>query len=216
MTVDNSKAEHVYGGRSIWGNADDNTVTISGGKIDNSVYGGFSGFRAGQENLPKDAGGKDLPEGPDKDGEEEYYGELIDRRRRKQRGLHHRRHDSGANVYGGRANSWGAAVENHVSIENGTVTNDVFGGYSYYGAVEGNEVVIRADGTAGTVYGGFSESGSASGNKVEVYGTAEKEAVKNDVGGGAVGGYDASAEGPGGSNWPAISISSDSGNGLTV
>ena len=139
-----------------WAIARDNTVKISGGKVERAVYGGYSDF-------PNDGGalGNTVEISGGTIG-----GTVLN-----------------AYVYGGYTKN-GNATGNTVVISGGTVGGEVsgrdrfevYGGYAQNGNATGNTVVISGGtigkdvygegGTQVRVYGGYSKNGNATGNTV--------------------------------------------------
>ena len=102
----------VFGGYSTMGNADSNTVNISGGTVAGSVVGGYG-------------------------GDPSFYGT-------------------------------GTANSNTVTISGGAVTGDLVGGFRGYGTADSNTVTISGGSVAGRVVGGWSAGGTASSNIVNI------------------------------------------------
>ena len=154
----------VYGGYG-GGNKDskvqsvaENKVTISGGKIETDVYGGYINEGTGAVLV--------------KDNSVTVSGGTIG----KSDGLV----ASGGRIYGGYSNSGATVTGNSVIVSGGTVGQGlvdgavkaaVTGGYSKTGIVEGNSIDIGENSTIkGHVYGGDSDSGTVKGNRVNITG----------------------------------------------
>ena len=149
-------AGDIYDQFVSWAIARDNTVKISGGKVERAVYGGYSDF-------PNDGGalGNTVEISGGTIG-----GTVLN-----------------AYVYGGYTKN-GNATGNTVVISGGTVGGEVsgrdrcevYGGYAQNGNATGNTVVISGGtigkdvygegGTEVRVYGGYSKNGNATGNTV--------------------------------------------------
>ena len=155
----------VYGGYSANGNAggtgegEGNKVTISDGKVTQSVYGGYvnGGTGTAGYNSVEITGGN----------LNNAYGGYINSGTGKAEG--NKVSISGTEtttsisgtVYGGRA-SGGNATSNRVDISGGTVGSSVYGGYSYTGTAEGNTVNVTG-GHMKSIYGAET-SGDSTGN----------------------------------------------------
>ena len=126
---------YVYGGSSYMGDVTNNTVTISGGTVRWNVYGGYSGiFGDATENTVTISGGT-----------------------------------VSGNIYGGSSYS-GKATNNTVTISDAAdlgTTTSLYGGYSDGDATD-NTVTISGGTVSGNVYGGFSSSGNATNNTVTI------------------------------------------------
>ena len=138
VTVSGGKLkERVYGGASYDGNTENNTVTIKGGTVGTQVYGGrtYGGGNAVNNTVTIEGG------------------------------------TVGKRVYGGRSDG-GNAVNNTVTIQGGTVGERVYGGYAY-GAATGNAVNLT-DTTHGLdgakLYGYNNSATSHSGNELHIGG----------------------------------------------
>ena len=78
-------------------------------------------------------------------------------------------------VYGGRTNGNGKNTKNIVTITDGTLNKDVYGGYNNLstgnGSIEKNKVILSKGNVTGTVYGGYTNgSGDVIGNTAVVAG----------------------------------------------
>ena len=139
VTVSGGKLkERVYGGASYDGNTENNTVTIKGGTVGTHVYGGrtYGGGNAVNNTVTIEGG------------------------------------TVGKRVYGGRSDGGGNAVNNTVTIEGGTVGERVYGGYAY-GAATGNAVNLTGTthGLDGAKLYGYNNSATShSGNELHIGG----------------------------------------------
>ncbi|WP_297968325.1 hypothetical protein, partial [uncultured Anaerovibrio sp.] len=141
----------VYGGYSDGenGTADSNTVEITGGTIEETVYGGWGRSAATNNKVAiSQADGQATSVGND--------------------------------VYGGYSIN-GTSERNQVTISGGTIYNDnylcdIYGGRGYSGATNNKVAISQADGqdtlVSGSVYGGYSdgETGTADSNEVTITG----------------------------------------------
>ena len=128
-TVGNERSwNDVYGGYSPDGSAENNTVTISGGKVTGDVVGGVSinGMAGGDK--PEDGNHITLSGG-----------------------------SVGGRIYGGRSNN-GKAKYNSVTIADGIAEDVVCGGYSESHIATYNTVTITGGTVNQNVYGGWSEA----------------------------------------------------------
>ena len=78
------------------------------------------------------------------------------------------------NVYGGYSSGYpasGDASTNHVNINGGTVTYNLWGGYSVAGNANSNEVTVNSGSVGSELYGGMSGNGNANNNTVTVNGS---------------------------------------------
>ena len=138
VTVSGGKLkERVYGGASYDGNTENNTVTIKGGTVGTHVYGGrtYGGGNAVNNTVTIEGG------------------------------------TVGKRVYGGRSDG-GNAVNNTVTIKGGTVGERVYGGYAY-GAATGNAVNLTGTthGLDGAKLYGYNNSATShSGNELHIGG----------------------------------------------
>ena len=91
--------------------------------------------------------------------------------------------DYNGDVYGNKdqINPTTGTVTGHVEMTGGTVTGQIFGGYSYWDAATGNTVTISDGTVSGDVYGGYSYENAATGNTVTITGGST---VENSVYGG--------------------------------
>ena len=184
ITGGSTVGDSVYGGSSYMGAATGNTVTINGGKVENSVYGGRSSSysREGEVtgNTVTITGGT---VGDSVYGGSSYAGAATGNTVKISGGTVGT--EDSSRVYGGYSN--GDVTGNTVTITGGTVgTKDssrVYGGYSSStsGKVSGNTVTITSGGTVtGDVYGGYSagQYGEVSGNTVALSGSANVSAAR--------------------------------------
>lgn len=167
------EGDGVYGGRvfgagSSAGAAEKNTVTVSGGTIYGSVYGGS----VYSESNPVAAATGNIVKITETDT-------AAPTTIKKE-------------VYGGYS-QYDAANKNVVTISGGAIgtgdTNNVYGGYGYTDASE-NKVTISGGTMSGQVYGGYTgATGAANKNIVEISGGT----VNSSVTGGYVDSFDAAA-----------------------
>ena len=81
-------------------------------------------------------------------------------------------------IYGGYSNGVGSIIGNSVDISGGTIGRKVYGGHSENGAVTGNSVTISGVTITDEVYGGYSNGvGDATGNSVIISGTTINSVV---------------------------------------
>ncbi|MCC8181219.1 MAG: hypothetical protein LIP23_09970 [Planctomycetes bacterium] len=132
-------AGSVFGGFSTHGNATSNSVIFDasyGGTIAGSVYGGHAGLR--DPALVVSASSNTITI---------EAGSTV---------------SIGGSVAGGYAVGSGAATDNSVTHQGGTISGDVYGGFGGYGAVSANSVEISGDAVVtGSVYGGFNAGRAA-------------------------------------------------------
>ena len=130
---------NIYGGRGKTG-ASENKVTISGGTMSGQVYGGYTGAKgAANKNVLEISGGT-----------------------------------VNSSVTGGYVDSLDAAATaagNMVTISGGTINGDVNGGVA--GSATGNTVTISGGTVSGNIIGGRSGQGSASDNIITISGDAK-------------------------------------------
>ena len=145
VNSEGSIALRVYGGASEASTVQNNAVTISGGTVGGSVYGGWSAASYNAiNNSVTISGGK---------VNREVYGGFST----------------------GIDSDLGRAQNNTVSISGGTVNGMVFGGWSSKSTVggsngKGNSVIISGGTVNYNVYGGKSENQSATYNEVNISG----------------------------------------------
>ena len=144
VTVSGGTVLDVYGGRSRTSSAESNTVTVSGGTVNDNVIGGRSYSGSATKNSVNVSGGTVL------------------------------------DVIGGWSVN-GSAESNTVSISGGTVKGFVYGGLSNTGAATGNTVILAkekgkdAPVLNGTLYGGYGKSVSDNTLQVEAVGLSAPE-----------------------------------------
>ncbi|MCF0115380.1 MAG: hypothetical protein HUJ56_08515, partial [Erysipelotrichaceae bacterium] len=126
-----SEVAKVYGGSSIYGNALGNTVTISDKSNVGEVDGGYSSYGNAEGNVVTITGSSEV-----------------------------------GYVYGGY--SFKNAKDNKVTINGGSVT-EVYGGVGNGGYATGNTVIING-GTVEIATGGYSTGGNPTGNTVIING----------------------------------------------
>lgn len=136
VTITGGKVDgYVFGGNSKSGNATGNSVTISGGKVNWNIFGGSSTYGNATGNSVSISGGE------------------------------MRRSVTGGGSY------FGNATGNSLTITGGEVGYTVYGGSSMTASASGNSVIISAGKVSGEVIGGYSVSGSATDNTVTISGT---------------------------------------------
>ena len=143
---------HVYGGYSNKGAATGNTVKISGGRVVDSVYGGYSSSNSGEvsDNTVTITGGTVTWNvyGGYSESNSKVSGNTVTITGGTVSEAF------GAAVCGG--NSYGDATNNRVTITGGTVKGEVYGGWSGRASATGNTVAITGGTVTGYVYGGYS------------------------------------------------------------
>ena len=93
-------------------------------------------------------------------------------------------HDVNGNVYGWYYDDATPANGGEVTMNGGTVSQGIYGGYSYRGEATGNTVTVTGGAIGNAVYGGFSaDTGAATGNTVILEGHPDHLSL-NDVYGG--------------------------------
>ena len=162
-TIYGSDSDGVYGGYSVrsfhaplsspTGDVTDNTVKITGGTTERSIYGGYA-----------EAGNAIRNHFTMEDGVvgTEDAGNLS---------------DVNEDFYGGYS-QYGSANENTVTISGGTIYGEVHGGRAEGGQIDDNEyAIVNAIGNSVTisggtihdfVYGGFVDNGRVEGNTVDI------------------------------------------------
>ena len=156
VTINNSNIQNVYGGESESGTASGNKVLITNtentAKEFYKIIGGSTGSSEAKDNEAKDNtvtinGNVTL---------EDYYSSYI---------------------AGGEGSNNSTVSDNHVIIEGGTVSGNIYGGFGYSGAnalinnnditIKGSAIVANAD-----LYGGYNPSNTAtiSNNKLIIDG----------------------------------------------
>jgi len=179
------KFECIYGGESNYnGNANENTVIISNGTFEDSIYGGSTNNGSADGNTVEIKGGKfnhTVSDGVY--GGNAVYGSASN----------NMVSISGVSggfgvVYGGRVQGAGVASNNTVKINVGTFIDDIFGGNTNKGSADGNIVEINGgEFTGSDVYGGYANDGNASNNTVSI-GKGVATSTFNRIFGGLVGG----------------------------
>lgn len=174
--TDATIAFYAYGGYSENGNADENTVSISGSTVNGEVYGG-KGYEECSGNtvivnnstVNGEINGSYSENGIAKDNKVSISG------------------GSTVNyVYGGYADK--GSVNNTVNIQDSTINGDVYGGYSVDGNSESNTVNISGSEILADVYGGYTESDGAISEKIQNNKVIFKNGAK--IKGDVYGGYD--------------------------
>lgn len=136
---------HVYGGKSMYGRAANNTVIISDCIIGGNVYGGCSEWIE-SEDTGELSGNKVLISGGTF-GDNAYGGSVY-------------------GAYSGGIESDGVVTDNQVIISGGTFSGNIYAAYAGYmdnGNMKDNSITISRNPTFGettVLYGGFIESGS--------------------------------------------------------
>ncbi|MDY6292157.1 MAG: ESPR-type extended signal peptide-containing protein [Succiniclasticum sp.] len=148
----------VYGGRSYYGNAEKNTVSISGGTVNGWVYGGGSESGNAEKNTVFISSGSVQSVR----GGYSYNSDATNNTVTISGG-------SVDYVYGGDSHK-GKTENNTVTISGGTVNWNLNGGYSGSGSVTKNTVTISGGTVNWNVNGGYSGSGSATNNTVSISG----------------------------------------------
>ena len=174
--TDATIAFYAYGGYSENGNADENTVSISGSTVNGEVYGG-KGYEECSGNtvivnnstVNGEINGSYSENGIAKDNKVSISG------------------GSTVNyVYGGYADK--GSVNNTVNIQDSTINGDVYGGYSVDGNSESNTVNISGSEILADVYGGYTENDGAIAEKIQNNKVIFKNGAK--IKGDVYGGYD--------------------------
>lgn len=174
--TDATIAFYAYGGYSENGNADENTVSISGSTVNEEVYGG-KGYEECSGNtvivnnstVNGEINGSYSENGIAKDNKVSISG------------------GSTVNyVYGGYADK--GSVNNTVNIQDSTINGDVYGGYSVDGNSESNTVNISGSEILADVYGGYTENDGAIAEKIQNNKVIFKNGAK--IKGDVYGGYD--------------------------
>ena len=153
----------LYGGLTDKGNANHNTVTVSGGKLKERVYGGASYDGNTENNTARISGGTV--------GTQVYGGRTYGGGNAVNNTVTIEGGTVGKRVYGGRSDG-GNAVNNTVTIEGGTVGERVYGGYAS-AAATGNAVNLTdtPHGLDGAKLYGYNDSAAShSGNELHVGG----------------------------------------------
>ena len=171
VKIDTYVSGNVHGGYSTSGDTGNNTVTVSGGTIDQAVYGGnSSGIGKATGNTVSISGGTSTISGS-------VYGGRISTGAATDNTVTIINGTISGNVYGGDV-STGNATGNKVYISGGNITGYVYVGYSSSGNATDNTVTI-SDGSmiSREVYGGYSRTGAATDNKVTISGGTVTESA---------------------------------------
>lgn len=177
--------ENIFGGYASSGTAEGNRVTINGGQFDANVYGGLGATAAnGNSFIINDGTFNAWITGGD--GSKAANGNIV-------------KIDGGTinAVACGGYSQFGEAKKNSVIINAGTIKSYVYGGYADFASGKAIENSVEING--GTfngdvdVRGGYSESGEATGNIVEINGGTFNGSV--DVYGGYAGANSGEADG---------------------
>jgi len=202
----NNSNLYVYGGHSITGTvggddaADGNVVTMKSGAV-NYIAGGWSGsnedggsVKNNQVTVEDGTVGSQIYGGASDGGSVELNRVIFEK-------------GSTFEIFGGQSGGKDA-LNNTVTINDGTVTNNVYGGQantgwrtSACGDAKGNKVTINGGTISGVVYGGYSVSGTAGG-------VSEDEGNKVKISGGTVSGslYGGYSGGTGSATYNSIEI----------
>ena len=204
VTINDGTITNVYGGKAVssWitsdcGDAKGNQVTIGGGAVSGSVYGGYSEKGTAGGTTAEEGNKVTITSGTVGTSEDNnVYGGWSNRGEASFNQVSISKEAEAAttlsgSVYGGRViNGNGAAKGNKVTVSGGTVGRNVYGGSgSGSGTVSGNTVEIENGTVSGSVYGGNGYSGvvggddADAGNKVAISGSA------TEIGGALYGGY---------------------------
>ena len=162
--VDNS----VFGGRSGSGDVTGNTVTVSGGEIERNVFGGRSESGNVTGNTVTVSGGEidgRIYGGWSYSGSGNATGNTVTVSGGEIDG----------NIFGGRSgddsNGTGNATNNTVTVSGGEIDGNIFGGWTYDGDAVGNTVTVSGGEFDDNITGGRSyNNGDARGNTVTVSG----------------------------------------------
>ena len=154
-----SSSSYIYGGYSMNGKANENSVSISGGTFAGLVSGGSSISGEANGNQVIISGGT-------------INGVVFGGSSSSSEANGNRVSISGSTINGevcGGFSPDGTANGNSVSISGSTFNGDVKGGFSPDGTANGNSVSISGGNITGNVYGGCA-SGTANGNSVIISG----------------------------------------------
>ena len=170
-TVTEGSTTNTWGGRSVGGNSTHhNKFTVASGNHDN-IYGGWTAG-AGTTATDKDNSYKNevTLDGSSTTTDNLYGGYVdTDAGNAEENTVTVKNGTVNADVYGGITNKvagTGYVKKNKVNISGGTVSN-VYGGYNAgSGDALENEVNATSGTLNGTIHGGYSTSGAANGNKV--------------------------------------------------
>jgi hypothetical protein len=186
----------IYGGRTVYGSAENNAVTITDSTVNLEVYGGYSvmnGTATGNSVTATNSTLTMLVVG----GFGGNNGDALEN------SVTLTNSNASEDVYGARSSGWGGSVnvsDNTVSVVDGsTVDGSVYGGYvSRSGDATSNSVVINDSSIGESVYGGYSKAGDATDNSVTL--------TSSTVSASAYGGY-VSTEGDATNNTISVSAS---------
>ncbi|MCZ4052595.1 autotransporter domain-containing protein [Oxalobacter sp. OxGP1] len=160
VTIDSDVGNDVIGGYAITGAADNNRITMTGGTVGHTVYGGIvDGNGTATGNSVTMSGGTI---------DTSFNGAYVNN------GVVS---GNSATVTGSAQVGWnvngayvtnGNASGNSATVTGGaTVEGYVYGGYTGNGTVSGNSVTV-SDSTVGYVMGGYASTGTAENNRVKV------------------------------------------------
>ena len=160
VTIDSDVGNDVIGGYAITGAADNNRITMTGGTVGHTVYGGIvDGNGTATGNSVTMTGGTVT---------NSFNGAYVNN------GVvsGNSATVTGSAQVGGNVNgAWtqnGTASGNSATVTGGvTVEGYVYGGYTGNGTVSGNSVTV-SDSTVGYVMGGYASTGTAENNRVKV------------------------------------------------
>lgn len=174
-TIYGSDSDGVYGGYSVrsfhaplsspTGDVTDNTVKITGGTTERSIYGGYAeAGNAIRNHFTMEDGVVGTEDaGNLSDVNEDFYGGYSQYGSANENTVTISGGTIYGEVHGGRAEgAWigdneyatGDAIGNSVTISGGTIHDFVYGGFAGNGRVEGNTVDISNGTVTGSVYGG--------------------------------------------------------------
>ena len=170
---------YAYGGYSEYGDADENTVSITNitNKFDSVVYGGQSDYENAKNNTVsiKDS---------------TIFGEIYGGRADKG-SVNNIVNITDSTIdgasYGGYSGG-GNSESNTVNITDSTIDGEVYGGYSVEGNSESNTVNISGSEILADVYGGYTENDDAISEKIKNNKVIFKNGAK--IKGDVYGGYD--------------------------
>lgn len=152
---------HICGGINWNGSSTGNNVSVSGGGVGLSIFGGHSNGSSRTNHSAVSGGvvGKNVIGGWSGSGESEGNTVTISGG------------DVGRAVYGGYSDDCGDVTGNSVIISGGSVGFGVYGGISENGNATNNSVIISGGSVGRAVYGGYSDDcGDVLGNIVTISG----------------------------------------------
>lgn len=155
----------VYGGANKEGDANLNTVNISGNAdIKANIFGGWSDNGAGNANNNK------LVFADNANVEGKIYAGKNDQGNANYNNIYIQDSVTLKNeVYGGYSDTGaGTASNNTININGGALTNKVYGGYNINGDSNDNIINITGGNASSDIYGGHSNTGNANNNKIEI------------------------------------------------